>query len=225
MPRRRLEPHGRLRGLPRADLPNVPLHLVVPARVARRPHLLEQTCRAQLGVPSQARLDDPLERIQLRRARPPGTVSALLVPQATLEQPVRDPVVQRPPADPDPAGDLRPAHPLVQIVPGQNPLLSLEHCASLVEWRRQNTPTRPRLGPRPAARMALATGPAPCHLRCPHVCNFGRPVTRSGRTYPAPRGKPSGYTPTVAVSPYLSARPGSCYIRWPSVNYSGADQP
>ena len=108
------------------------------------------------------------------RIRPSGL-------QATLKQTVRNPVVQRPPADPDAAGNLRLAHALFQTVPRQDPLLSLEHCASLVEWRRQNIPillqTRRRPGPQTAARKALAPGPDPCHFGCPHVCNFARPAT------------------------------------------------
>ena len=73
--RGRLELDHRICSLPRPDLAHVVPHAAVAARVSRCPHLLIQPPHRQLRIHLQARLDVPLERVQLvldRRPRPPS---------------------------------------------------------------------------------------------------------------------------------------------------------
>ena len=81
---RSLEPPDRLHRLLRPDPAHVALHLAVAARIARRLHLVEQPHGAQLRVLGQARVNDPLVGIELRRPPRPGSVPDRLAVRASV---------------------------------------------------------------------------------------------------------------------------------------------
>ena len=137
--RRGLEPLDRLHRLPWPDLAHVALHLAVTAPIARCLHLVEQPNGAQLRVLGQASVNDPLVGVELRRPPWPGSVSHRPAVRATVEFSGLDPAVHGPPADLQMPGNLRLRHPLLEIMSQQHPLLSPDHCASSVAWRRKNT--------------------------------------------------------------------------------------
>ena len=167
--RRRLEPPDRLHRLLRPHRADVTLHLAVAARIARCLHLVEQPHGAQLRILGQPGVDDPLVGIELRRPPWSGSVPHRLAVRAPVQLPRLDPVVHGPPADLQMPGDLGLGNPLLEIMSQEHPLLSPDHCASSVQWRRKIA--------EPAPEHPPTSGPTPYLLRPPdpEVCRFGRP--------------------------------------------------
>ena len=114
--RRRLEPHRRLDRLPRPHLAHVVPHAAVAARIPRRANLVEQALRRQLRELPETRLDDPLVRVQPLRPARPRRVPRPPRGQVPVQLARLDPLVDRPPAHPEPPRQLRLRHPLFQIV-------------------------------------------------------------------------------------------------------------
>jgi hypothetical protein len=138
MPRRRLEPHHRLRRLARPHRPYELLHLRVPACISRRANLLQQAHGRQPRVRRQARHDQRTVRLQLRRHRRPRRVPHRLRFQITIQLTRADQPVDRVPADVQPARDLALAKSFLQVVSEQHPLLPSDHWRLRLEWRHQS---------------------------------------------------------------------------------------
>ena len=192
--RRSCEPPDRLHRLLRADPAYVALHLAVAAPVARRLDFVEQPHGAQLRVLRQARVNDPLVGVELRRPRGSGSVSHRLAVRPPIQLPSLDPVVYGPPADLQVPSDRRLGHPLLEVMSQKHPLLSPDHCASSVPWRRKNTePTRKHApNPRPSPYRPSHPVLGVCTFQRPYLCSFARPVTPVPRPWPPPLDGDSG---------------------------------
>ena len=167
-PRRRLEPHHRLDQPARAYRPGVVPHAAVAARVARRPDLVEQTLRRQLGELLETGIDDPGIRVQLvghRRARRVRRVARRQVP---VELARLDPLVDRAATHPEASRQRRLRDASLQVVFQQHPRLPSVHrrpAPSLLD-----SPTSWNAGtPRQPANV--------CGFRLPQMGNLPLPPT------------------------------------------------
>ena len=128
-------------------------------------------------APGSARLDVGVE---LRRAPWPGSVPHRLAVRASVQLSRFDLQMPR---------DLGLRHPLLEIMSQEHPLLSPDHCASSVQWRRKIAESAPEHPPTsgPTPYRFQPSGPEVCRFGRPHLCRFGRPVTADTPGWPQRR--------------------------------------
>ena len=122
---------------------DVSLHLVVATGVSRRADLVKQAHGAQIRILGQPSPNDPLVRIELRRARSPRSVLDRLVIQLPVQLSRCNPAVHRPPAHTNLPRDRGLVRTLLQVVPQKHSRLSPDHRVSSVWWRRHRSQARP----------------------------------------------------------------------------------
>ena len=189
----------------------MPPHLVVAARVARFPDLLEQAHRAEVRIPGQAGLDDLLVGIEPGRPGPPRSVPDPLLVQIPVQLSRRDPAMHRPPADPGQPRHRSLAEPLFQIVPQKHPRLSSDHGVSSVRWRRHGKQTvrDPSESQPPTAQPLHGRSSNVGHFTCRLQGNFTYRVTATppgsfpSSTPPGPDSLGWASQPATPASPAL----------------------